>query len=180
MLILMGPSASGKTEAAKILERDHGLKKVITHTTRGMRIHETNDVDYHFVSVDTFLKMKENDEFVETTKYNNNYYGTSKKEISDEKCVILDPKGAEVFSLLNDDHIFIVYLKCDEEVRYQRMTFRLDNPEIIKIRISSDRETFSSKCEEIANVVIDSNNIDLISLANKIYSLYQNHLSNIK
>lgn len=180
MLILMGPSASGKTEVAKILQRTYGLKKVITHTTRPMRVHEINDVDYHFVSKETFLSMKENHEFVETTTYNNNFYGTSKKEINDDKCVILDPTGAEVFFNLNDNHIFIVYLNCDENVRYQRMVFRLDDPEIIKVRIASDRKTFSSKCEEISNVVVDSNNIDLITLANKIYNLYQSHLNTIK
>ena len=180
MLILMGPSASGKTEVAKILERTYSLKKVVTHTTRAMRVHEVNDVDYHFVSKDTFLLMKENNEFVETTTYNNNYYGTSKKEINDDKCVILDPQGAEVFYDLNDDHIFIVYLKCDENVRYQRMVFRLDDPDIIKVRMTNDRKTFTSRCEEISNAVIDSNNIDLITLANNVYSLYQEHLNNIK
>ena len=34
MLIIIGPSASGKTECAKILEKIYNLKKVITHTTR--------------------------------------------------------------------------------------------------------------------------------------------------
>ena len=83
MLILVGPSASGKTEIAKLLDIKYHLTKVITHTTREKRINEKDDVDYHFVSKDDFLIMKINNEFVETTTYNNNYYGTSKKEIAE-------------------------------------------------------------------------------------------------
>ena len=34
MLILVGPSASGKTEIANILINDYHMKKVVTYTTR--------------------------------------------------------------------------------------------------------------------------------------------------
>lgn len=180
MLILMGPSASGKTEVAKILEKNFNLKKVVTHTTRKKRIHEKNHIDYHFVSKNDFISMQKNNEFVETTNYNDNFYGTSKKEISDNKCLILDPKGAEVFYNLNDSHIFIVYLTCKEEIRYQRMIYRLDEIEIIKKRIESDRITFSKRCNEIANVTVKSSNIDLYTLSNKIYKLYTNYLTSLK
>ena len=44
MIVLVGPSASGKTEAAKLLYSIYGIKKVITHTTRPMRIGEKDDV----------------------------------------------------------------------------------------------------------------------------------------
>ena len=54
MLIIIGPSASGKTECAKILEKKYNLKKVITHTTRLPRINEINNIDYHFVNKETF------------------------------------------------------------------------------------------------------------------------------
>ena len=50
MIILIGPSASGKTEIAQILEKNYNLKKVITHTTREKRINEKENVDYYFVS----------------------------------------------------------------------------------------------------------------------------------
>ena len=90
MLILVGPSASGKTEIANILINDYHMKKVVTYTTRPMRVNEVAGVSYNFVTMDEFLKMKENDEFVETTFYNNNYYGTRKKDVSSEKIVVLD------------------------------------------------------------------------------------------
>ena len=179
MLIIIGPSASGKTECAKILENKYNLKKVITHTTRLPRINEKNNIDYHFVNKDTFLKMKNNNEFVETMEYNNNYYGTSKKEISDNKCAILDFNGANVFYSLNDKRIFIVFLVCDKNICKQRMINRGDDKVLIENRLKSDDILFNKDKQKIANIVINSTNMTSQELATKIYNLYNNYLKSI-
>ena len=87
MIVITGPSASGKTATCYYLQENYGIKKVITHTTRQMRAGEKNDVDYHFVSEEEFQKMIENDEFVEYVFYNGNHYGTSRKEVRIDKCM---------------------------------------------------------------------------------------------
>lgn len=179
MLIIIGPSASGKTECAKILEKIYNLKKVITHTTRLPRINEINNIDYHFVNKDTFLEMKKNNEFVETMVYNNNYYGTSKKEISDNKCAILDYNGANVFYSLNNKRIFIVFLICDKNICKQRMINRGDNKILIENRLKSDEILFNKDKQKIANIVINSSNMTSQELATKIYNLYINYLKTI-
>ena len=81
MIILCGPSACGKTEVGKFLSLHFNIKKAITNTTREKRIGEVDKVDYYFTSKEDFLKMKEEDLFVETTSYNNNYYGCLKSEV---------------------------------------------------------------------------------------------------
>ena len=82
MLVLVGPSASGKTQILKILMEKYGMKKLVTYTTRPMRVNEVNGIDYHFVSKEEFLNKLENDFFFETIEYNNNFYGTSKNVFS--------------------------------------------------------------------------------------------------
>ena len=57
MLILVGHSASGKTEIANELKRDYDMKKIITYTTRPIRVNEVNGIDYHFVTEEEFLKL---------------------------------------------------------------------------------------------------------------------------
>lgn len=180
MLIIIGPSASGKTLTAKILEKKYQLKKVVTHTTRAMRKGEVNDIDYHFVDKATFLKMKENNQFIETIEYNNNFYGTSKSEISDNKCVVLDPQGAEAFYNLHDKRIFIVFFLCSEETCLERMISRQDNINSIKERIASDRLAFNNDKQKIANVLVSSETDEPEVIADKIYKLYSEYLSSIK
>ena len=177
MIILIGPSASGKTEIAQILEKKYNLKKVITHTTREKRINEKENFDYYFVSKDTFLDMIKQNKLVEYTFYNNNYYGTSKKEISDNKCVVLDPNGAKAFFNLHDKRIFIVNLMCSEEIRKNRMYSRLDKEESIFQRLNSDKEAFTEDKLSFANINICSETKSPNELAFLIYQQYQDYLT---
>ena len=93
MIILIGPSASGKTSIAKELIKNYNFKKFVTNTTRAMRQGEVDGEDYHFISVDEFIKKKDNNELIEYVNYNNNYYGTSIEEVSDDKVLIVDIKA---------------------------------------------------------------------------------------
>ena len=97
MIVITGPSASGKTATCLYLQEHFGIRKVVTHTTRAMRVGEKNDVDYHFVTKEEFMRMKENDEFVETVFYNGNYYGTSRKEVRIDKCMAVELEGAKTY-----------------------------------------------------------------------------------
>ena len=65
MIVLIGASASGKTEAAKMLMAKYGIQKAITTTTRPMRVHEVDGRDYFFVSKEKFDQLIKEDKFVE-------------------------------------------------------------------------------------------------------------------
>jgi len=173
MLVLIGPSASGKTEVAKILIEKYKMKRMVTYTTRPIRINETNGVDYHFVTVDQFIKMKEADEFVETTFYNNNYYGSRKKDISNDKVVILDPSGLKSFYGALKDKIIAVFLETPESIRRVRMMKRNDKNKDIEIRIKNDSIIFHKDNIVKIDYSISNTDIDLENLAAEIYKIYQ-------
>ncbi len=180
MIILVGASASGKTEVAKNLRKIYQITKVITHTTREMRINETQDVDYHFVSKDEFLKLKEKNAFVETTFYNGNYYGTSKKEIGDEKCLIVDPNGLRSFELLDDPRIISFCLLSSKESRRRHMEQRGDSEENIQKRLASDDIFFSKEAIGKVHYLIDSDSMTIDEMTHLIYKLYTEHLSKLQ
>ncbi|HOE06685.1 MAG TPA: AAA family ATPase [Bacilli bacterium] len=175
MLILVGPSASGKTEIANILINDYHMKKVVTYTTRSMRVNEVAGVSYNFVTMDEFLKMKENDEFVETTFYNNNYYGTRKKDVSSEKIVVLDLNGLKSFQEKMPDAIFSVYLDTAEETRILRMALRGDSREQIEKRIINDRQLFDKE-KIVVDHIIRNEDTSLEKLADTIYQIYTKNI----
>lgn len=180
MLILIGPSAVGKTKIALELERLYGIKKVVTYTTRAPRINEIDKVDYNFISVNDFLNKKENGYFIETTLYNNNYYGTAKNDIKDDRCIVLDPNGLKSFLDLHDNHIVSIYLKCDENIRYLRMIRRNDSEEDAKKRIENDRKVFSLDNLKDITYVVYNNNEDINEVTKKVYNIYKTHLENLK
>lgn len=103
IVFLMGNSGSGKSFLEKNFLKDYSkyFHKVISHTTRPIdKIDrkETDGVDYHFVSKQKFLDMKDNLEFVQITKYGENFYGSTFSEYDKNipfVMVSIVPKEAE-------------------------------------------------------------------------------------
>ena len=173
MIVLTGASASGKTEVAKLLSKKYGMAKVITTTTRPIRVNEVDKRDYFFVTAEKFEEMLKDDLFVEYTCYNGNMYGSTKDQIQDNKCIIIDPIGLKAYTALNDPRIVTFYLDSKEKTRYQRMISRGDKVEDAKKRILNDKVAFKKANIQIVDFIIDSENSTLEQLADEIYNLYQ-------
>ena len=84
MLILVGPSASGKTQIVKILREKYGLNKMVTYTSRTMRPGEKEGIDYFFLTKEEFEKRINEGFFIEYVVYNGNYYGTALSHVSSD------------------------------------------------------------------------------------------------
>ena len=180
MLILVGHSASGKTEIANELRRDYNMKKIITYTTRPKRINEINGVDYHFVNEEEFLRLKENNFFVETTIFNGYYYGSSRDSVKDDAVVILDPMGLQNFKNSNLDNIIAIFLNCDEEIRYKRMVNRGDDPQKAYERLVHDREKFSLDKMATLDEIINTSVFSINYLSELVYNTYHKLLNSKK
>ena len=179
MIVLSGASASGKTEAAKMLMSKYGIMKAITTTTRPMRVNEVDGRDYFFVSKEKFEEMIKEDLFVEHTLYNGNYYGSTKAQIADNRSVVIDLEGLKSYSSLNDKRIVTFYLSTSEEVRYRRMLERGDNEKDAQRRLENDRKIFASNQIPDVNFKIDSENKTIEQVADEIYRLYCKKMKSI-
>lgn len=80
LMTLSGPSLTGKSSLAQLLEKA-GAKEVVSTTTRAPREGEENGKHYWFVSKEEFEKDLALDGFVEHTYFDGNYYGVSKKAV---------------------------------------------------------------------------------------------------
>lgn len=178
MLILVGPSASGKTEIAHILIKKYGMQRMVTYTTRSKRVGEYDKVSYNFITEDEFMKLKSNDEFVETVNYNGNYYGTRKSDVSFDKIVILEPLGLKSFAQVMPDEIVSFYLNVREVERINRMIYRQDEIDVIDKRVENDRIVF--KNVEYTDYDIVNEDVALDDLADQIYELYINRIRSKK
>ena len=170
MIILIGPSASGKTEIAKKLISTFDYKKFVTTTTRNKRVGEIDGVDYYFISVDEFKENLANNKFIETTIYNNNYYGSFKSEMGDNKVLIVEPNGLKAFQSLNDPHIISFFIDSSEDDRYERMLKRGDEINDIKRRLHNDRKLFYENIKTDFRII--NKNKSLEELSNDINNLY--------
>ncbi|MBR6569324.1 MAG: guanylate kinase, partial [Clostridia bacterium] len=84
LLIISGPSGTGKgTLVKKLMDIDPSFRFSCSVTTREPREGEIDGVHYHFVSVEEYNRMVEENAFLEHAKVHGNYYGTLRKPVED-------------------------------------------------------------------------------------------------
>ena len=177
MIILVGASASGKTEVARALKREYGITKAVTHTTRSPRKGEKDGVDYFFVTEEGFESLKKRGMFVETTTYNEHHYGTSKRQIDDDKVLIIDPNGLKSFLSLNDKSIVAFNLTATKKTRILRMQERGDAQKDIDTRIKCDEVDFAPEKVSLAHFRISTEKKNISQVAEEVYEKYVEELS---
>lgn len=175
MIILIGKSASGKTEIAKELIKNHGFKKIITTTTRKQRVGEENKIDYHFISETEFKAKIQANQFIECSKYANNYYGITKDSIEPVGVVILDPSGVNALLDYLDFKAFVCLVETPRFVRKRRMKKRGDDAKSIFNRIQSDDLIFNKLFLNQVNLSLKNCGLFSIkTLTNKLIKNYTN------
>ena len=178
MLVMIGASASGKTEIAKILIKKYGFSKLVTYTTREMREGEVNGVDYHFVSIEEFETKKKNKEFLETAQYHNTYYGSPAKGADEKKVIIVEPKGANSIFRKKIPKTIFIYLETDQLIRRVRMLNRGDKLEDVETRFKEDKKHFRKSRFKHLDHIVNTSSHTLEELAEKIYKLYTDDIKN--
>ncbi|MDJ0907589.1 MAG: guanylate kinase [Woeseiaceae bacterium] len=84
LFVIAAPSGAGKTTLVKALvERDDSLRFSISYTTRQRRNTEQDGVDYLFVAVDEFEKLRQEGELLESALVFDNHYGTSRAQVEE-------------------------------------------------------------------------------------------------
>ena len=125
LVVFSGPSGCGKdTVLEKIKQNGYVFDKTVSATTRAMRDGETDGVDYYFISKEDFEEKIKNDEFVEYTQYNGNYYGTLKSEIENRVnkggCVLLKIEvegGLNIKKAFPDSFSVFIFPPSKEELK---------------------------------------------------------------
>ena len=194
IIVLVGKTASGKTTVANELCKHHGYKRIITYTTRPMRVNEVQDVDYHFISDEQFNKMVENNEFTEYKRYNTVHgvwsYGsiiTREQEFSDDcYVIILTPQGLRDLSKKVSRYVAF-YLNVNFKTQLERLKKRGDEEQQIIKRLINDAKDFEnvfdivdySFCTDIASpqrVANAISNFISVSITDKLMERHFNLL----
>ncbi|MCL1793670.1 MAG: guanylate kinase [Oscillospiraceae bacterium] len=83
LIVVSGPSGSGKGTVLAELRKLGEYKFSISATTRTPREGEREGIDYYFLSEKDFSKKMSNGEMLEYVAYSGNYYGTPKSPLED-------------------------------------------------------------------------------------------------
>lgn len=143
LFVIAAPSGAGKTTIVKALvTRNPELCFSISYTTRQKRRTEVDGVDYLFVDVEKFERLRDEGELLEFAEVFDNYYATSRsqveKHLSEGQDVILeiDWQGARQVRESMPECVTIFILPPSlEELERRLRDRRTDSPEVIERRL---------------------------------------------
>ncbi|MBE90322.1 MAG: guanylate kinase [Rhodospirillaceae bacterium] len=156
MLVLSSPSGAGKTTIAReLLSRDDHISMSVSATTRPKRPGEVSGVDYHFVDKTEFNIKRNQQEFLESAKVFDNYYGTPAKPVMAalaEGMDILfdiDWQGTQQLAEKAPDDVVSVFILPPSHSELERRLNRRaqDTPEEVARRMSKAASELSHYAE---------------------------------
>lgn len=120
IVVLVGPSGSGKNEIAKeLLEQVPAFEKLVSYTTDESALNMQQGW-YHYVTDSAFRKMADNGEFFENTTYAHHAYGSRKEDVEQilargkHVLTVMDICGAMALKTVFP-HVITVYVKRDQK-----------------------------------------------------------------
>ena len=151
LFIVSAPSGAGKTSLLKaLLPTDDNLVLSVSHTTRSPRPGEVDGVDYHFVSVEEFMRLAGEGAFLEQAEVFGNYYGTSeagvRAQLAQGQDVVLeiDWQGARQVRKTFPEAVSIFIVPPSIEALRERISGRgQDDKAIIERRMAEARKELS-------------------------------------
>ena len=180
ILILSGPGGVGKdTILERILDKNPEFIESVSVTSRKMKEGEAEGADYCFKTEAEFKQMIDNDDLLEYTLFNGNYYGTSKefvyKTLAQNKIIVFEIDYAGLKNLrekLEADILSIFIMPPSLEALRDRMHDRgRDNEKTIEERIKLAEVEISNKKEY--DHVITNDNLD--NAVNKVIDIVNKH-----
>lgn len=186
LFIVAAPSGGGKTSLVrKLVDTLEHVEVSISHTTRTMRPGEQHGADYFFVDDKAFIKMINDNAFLEHAQVFNHLYGTSIAQISErlshgvDVVLDIDWQGAAQIKKSFPDVVSIFIIPPSLDELKQRLTNRRqDKDHVISERMKKAQDELSHYAEFDYLIVNDNfehaaSELNAIVVANRLRTARQ-------
>ncbi len=149
LVVISGPSGVGKDAVLNELRKlDRPWHFAVTATTRPMRPGERDGLDYIFLEPETFVRMRDRDEFLESAEVYGRWYGVPRSQARDSlrsgRDVILkiDVQGAETIRSIAPEALLIFLMPPTIGALRQRLKGRMteSSPELEQRLLTAEEE----------------------------------------
>lgn len=164
--LLLGKSGSGKTTVQTQLEKEFGLKPLISYTTRAPR--HKDETGHIFVSKEVFDALENKIAYAE---FAGNEYCSTAEQIDESDIYVIDVQGIKYLKQsYNGNKAFkVIFLDASTHICYERMIKRGDSHQEAKKRIDNDQTAFA-EARDLADLIIKVDNVSIRSITNTIWN----------
>ena len=186
LFIISAPSGAGKSTLVNaLLAEDGDLRLSISHTTRAPRGSEVDGREYHFVTRETFLAMRERGEFLESAEVHGNPYGTSGPLILSQMAAgsdivfEIDWQGAEQLRSVFSDAVAIFVLPPSMAELERRLRGRgTENDGVVQRRLRA-AEVEMRRAPMFDYVIINSDFSDALARLHAVVSASRQRVAQV-
>ena len=151
LFIITAASGAGKTSLVRaLLQQDAQIQLSVSYTTRQPRVGEVNGEHYHFVDEASFLKMLDENDFLESAHVHGARYGTSKTCVNEvlaegqDLILEIDWQGAAQVRQFYPEAVSIFILPPSMQELQSRLRGRgQDSDEVITKRLAAAKDEMS-------------------------------------
>ncbi len=148
LYVVSGPSGAGKgTVMQHFLPQHPDMFYSISATTRAPRPGEEHGVNYYFMEKEAFLKLKEEDGFLESAEFCGNFYGTPRAAVMEKLAhgtdVLLEIEVQGALQVMESypEGIFIFIVPPSmEELRRRLVGRQTEEESVIEARLERAKE----------------------------------------
>jgi guanylate kinase len=147
LFVVSAPSGAGKTTLCKELVASlPDVHPSVSYTTRKPRPGEVHGRDYYFVVERVFQEMVERNDFAESARVYDHFYGTPRQALTDmmekglDVLLEIDTQGAMQIKKKFSDGVYIYILPPSIDALRARLVQRGDAPEEIQRRMQRARQ----------------------------------------
>ena len=174
MILVVGPSGSGKDTVTSLLSMRNGWRRIASYATRKPR-YEGEDT-HTFITDEEFDNLTD---IVAYTNYNGHRYCATTQQIDDCQLYVVDVPGVETLlqNYKGNKKFIAVIPVISEATRMMRMVERGDSDEKIKDRIANDRKDFEN-VEQRLTALLGRGNVAVMhyNSSTEIALAIENHL----
>lgn len=180
LYIFSGPSGVGKgTVRAEVLANTENMSYSVSCTTRAPRNGDIEGKDYYFISKDEFLRLINQDAFLEWADVHGNYYGTRRDTVENalasgrDIMLEIDVQGALQIKEKMPEAITVFLMPPSLEELERRLRGRAtENEESIKLRLENAKKEIA--CEpKYDHTIINDSVADAVEEFKKLINSYR-------
>lgn len=173
--VIVGKTCSGKDTIVNRLVTKHNFSRIVLYTTRPIRKGETQDITYHYISKDEFIKKIDEGFFAEWKSYVTVegvwYYGTALEDlenVEDNTVVILPPDRYRIIRKKLKKKPTCIYIYANNSTIKKRLIARGDNEKEAERRLEHDNVDFKDFEYEADKIFYNNEGTDLDKVVERI------------